>query len=186
METKVQFERLYYGMNVYSISDESGNTVELPAGVNPDEKSLTELLAVGWDDEAGRALVEAHILKLAIEAKLAEIDAYDNSDAVNGFVLDGMKMWLPYELREKIRSRLPVEEDAGRVTTTLWYGTVPVQLPITIARKLIDVIELYAIDCCDRTAAHKAAVSAMTDVDAVHAYDHTAGYPERPVISTQG
>lgn len=186
MKTKVKFERLYYGMHVYSISDEAEHTVELPAGVNPDEESsLQELLATDWGTQTDRALVVARLLELVKEAKIAEITAYDTSAAVNSFVLDGLPMWLPFELREKIRARLPEEEAAGRTMTTLWYGTVPVQLPIALARKLISKIELYAIDCCDRTAAHKAAVSAMTDIDAVKSYDHTTGYPERPVISSQ-
>lgn len=186
MKTTVKFERLYYGMRVYSISDEAGHSVELPAGTEPEEASLEGLLVTDWGSETDRALVGCRLLELVKEAKTAEITAYDESEAVNSFELDGLRMWLPFELREKIRARLPEEEAAGRTTTTLWYGIVPVQLPIALARKLISCIELYAIDCCDRTAAHKAAVAAMTDIDAVRAYDYTAGYPERPVITSQG
>lgn len=115
--------------------------------------------------------------------KLAEIAAYDTSEAVNSFVLNGMVMWLPFELREKVRARLPVEQSDGRTMTTLWYGTIPVQLPIDFAGRLMDKIELYAADCYDVTAAHKAAVEALDSIDAVEDYDYKRGYPERLVFS---
>lgn len=139
--------------------------------------------------EAGYVLVEEQPYQPTLEEvkaqKTAEIDRYDTSEAVNGFELNGMTMWLDFEKREKVRSRLPVEKEAGRETTTLWYGTVPVQLPIALAEHLIDRIELYAADCFDATAAHKAAVEALETKEAVEAYDFTQGYPERLVITTK-
>ena len=184
MKTTVKFERLYYGMRVYSISDEAGHTAELPAGTEPDEASLEGLLVTDWGSETDRALVGCRLLELVKEAKTAEITAYDESEAVNSFELDGLRMWLPFEMRQKIAERLPTEKNAGRTTTTLWYGTIPFQLPVTLAETLLDKIKLYAADCFDVTASHKAAVEAMTDIDAVRAYDYTTGYPERPVINT--
>lgn len=183
MKTTFKLERLYYGMSVYSISDEAGRSVELPAGVEPQAAPLTELLDSGWGSDSDRKIVEARLFDIAVATKLAEITAYDESEDVNSFDLNGQRMWLPFDMRQKIRSRLPVEEDAGRTSTTLWYGTTPVQLPIALARKLIKDVELYATDCYDRTAAHKAAVMSLTDRADVEAYDHTAGYPARPSLT---
>lgn len=185
MKTSAKFERLYYGMRVYSISDEAGQTVELPAGIEPDAESLAGLLAGDWGTDADRALVGTRLLELTVEAKLAEIDAYDTSEAVNGFVLDGAMAWLDRNTRGGLARRLASEANDGREVTTLWLDTRSFTLPIALAKALLDIVELYAADCFDVTARHKAAVAAMTDIESVRAYDHTSGYPDRPVISTR-
>lgn len=148
---------------------------------NPTEEQLA---AAGY--VAVEVAPHERTLEEAKAQKIAEIDAYDNSDAVNSFTLDGVRMWLEFERREKIRSRLPVEKGAGRDTTTLWYGTTPVRLPITLAEALLDRIELYAADCYDVTASHKAAVEGLDTVEGVDAYGYTTGYPEMLDINTEG
>lgn len=144
--------------------------------------SHEQLVAAGYEVKETQPYVPT--LDEVKAQKIAEIDRYDTSEAVNGFELDGMTMWLDFDTRQRIRSRLPVEKSAGRETTTLWYGTVPVPLPITLAEQLLDSIELYATDCYDVTAAHKAAVQALASIEEVEAYDHTTGYPERLIITT--
>lgn len=185
MNTFSRFERLYYGMPVYSISDSAGQTVELPAGIDPDAESLAGLLASDWGTDADRTIVWARLLELTIEAKLVEIDAYDTSEAVNGFILDGAMAWLDRDTRGGLARRLASEEAKGREMTTLWLDTRSFTLPIALAKKLLDIIELYAADCFDTTARHRAAVLAMRDIEEVRSYDHTSGYPEHPVINTQ-
>lgn len=174
-------------MYVYAIEAENGQRVELPPSVVPTIESLSELLDSDreWGTDADRAIVEAHLTALMREAKLKEIEAYDMSPAVNSFSLDGMVVWLDFELRSKLRSRLPVEEAAGRDTTTLWLGTHSFTMPVKLASALLDRIELYAADCFDVTSAHKAAVEALATREAIEAYDHTAGYPEHLTVSTQ-
>ena len=185
MKTSSKFERLYYGMDVYSISDSDGHTVELPPGLRPEEEALAGLLASGWGSEADRKLVGARLIDLAKEAKIAEINAYDKSEAVDGFILDNAFAWLDRDTRGGLSRRLCSEEAKGREITTLWLGTQCYTLPIPLAKKLLDIIELYAADCFDTTARHRAAVLALSDIEAVRSYDHTAGYPEHPVINTQ-
>lgn len=145
--------------------------------------SREQLIAAGYTEH--EAQQNTPTIEEVRQQKIAEIEAYDTSEAVNSFILDGMAMWLPFELREKIRTRLPVEKDAGRDTTTLWYGTTPVELPIELAGKLLDRIELYAADCYDVTARHKADIEALDSIEAIEVYDYTAGYPEKPEISTK-
>lgn len=187
MKVTSKFERLYYGMRVYSLTNEDGQTVELPAGLELTADSITTLLGDSeWGSVEDRALVEAFLLDLVIDAKIREIDAYDTSSAVNGFILDGELAWLDRNTRGGLGRRLASEKREGREISTLWLGTRNFPLPIPLAKSLLDIVEVYAADCFDVTAQHKATVLAMTDVDAVRAYDHTSGYPPRPVISTQG
>lgn len=116
--------------------------------------------------------------------KLDAITQYDSSPTVNGFCIDGKELWLEYDERVRIITRIESEESEGRADTTLWKGTMCFAMPIALARKLIRKLEVYAADCYDTTARHKAAIEAMTDPDAIEAYDITAGYPPKPQFST--
>ena len=200
MKTTAKQSNSYGGMKVYAIIASNGQQTTLPPDVQPTIDGLTTLLEGQYVDKGivmtdqytaqimqtlDRALVETHIVNLMREVKLREIEAYDSSPAVNSFNLDGMAVWLDFELRSKLRSRLPVEEAAGRNTTTLWLGTHSFTLPVTLASALLAMVELYAADCFDVPSAHKAAVEALDTREAIEAYDHTAGYREKLTVSTQ-
>lgn len=116
--------------------------------------------------------------------KIAEIDAYDTSEAVNAFMLDGNPVWLDKATRVGLMNSLNCEKDAGREETTLWLGTTPIMLPVDTAVTMLSELELYALACYNVTASHKAAVGAFETIEAVNAYDHTQGYPDRPRFST--
>lgn len=120
----------------------------------------------------------------AHNAKLDEITAYDNSDAVNSFTLDGLPMWLDKGTRVGLVNSVTTEKTAGHATTTLWYGTASVTIPVDAALSMLAALELYALACYNVTAAHRAAVCALTDPAAIEAYDHTAGYPSHPEFNT--
>jgi len=116
--------------------------------------------------------------------KIAEIDAYDTSEAVNSFSLDGSIVWLDKATRVGLMNSLGCEKAAGREQTTLWLGTTPIQLNIDRAISLLSAVELYALECYNVTAAHKAAIEVADSIEAIQSYDHTTGYPERLDIST--
>ena len=67
----------------------------------------------------------------------------------------------------------------GKTDTTLWANGVQYPLPLSTAVKMLYALEVYASMCYDQTQAHLAAIDAMTSVEEVEAYDHTAGYPEK-------
>ncbi len=119
-------------------------------------------------------------LRKAIADKIAEIDAYDTSEAVNSFTMQGQAMWLDKAMRVGLANSTAIQEAAGIETTTLWYGTQCYNLPVASAKAMLATLELYALECYNTTARHKAAVSALEDIEAVKAYDHTAGYPPKP------
>lgn len=121
----------------------------------------------------------------ARKAKTAEIDAYDTSEAVNSFTLDSQTMWLAKADRVGLSNSIAIEEAAGRTVTALWSGGTEYHIPIVAARRMLAALELYALDCFNVTARHKAAVASLDTVEAVETYDHTAGYPARPEFSTK-
>ena len=113
-------------------------------------------------------------------ALLHNIETYDTSPSVNGFLLNGSVEWIDIELRMKLCSRtLPEEKKAGKTSTVLWLGNKPYELPIETIEQIMHEIEIYAKACLDVTNSHKAKVLTLSDVSALVAYDYTAGYPEK-------
>ena len=110
---------------------------------------------------------------------LVELDKYDNSDAVNGFTLNGVNMWLDKETRNGLRLRFDSQKALGQEQTTLWYGITPISLPIDTATQMLQMLEVYASGCFDRTAQHKAAILNLSTIEEVFNYDYKAGYPAK-------
>ena len=111
---------------------------------------------------------------------LHNIETFDTSPSVNGFLLNGSVEWIDIELRMKLCSRtLPEEKKAGKTSTVLWLGNKPYELPIETIEQIMHEIEIYAKACLDVTNSHKAKVLTLSDVSALVAYDYTAGYPEK-------
>lgn len=143
--------------------------------------SAEQLAAAGYVPEEVQQLT----LEEMKARKMAEIDAYDTSAAVNEFVLDGAPAWLDKATRVGLANSLGCEKSAGRETTTLWMGTHPITMGIARAQELLGAVELYALECYNRTAAHKAAVEAMETAAEVEGYDYTTGYPDKLHITTE-
>lgn len=116
-------------------------------------------------------------LALAKREVLKKIEDYDTSPAVNGFYLNGERVWLDFELRDRVYQGNERLQRIGRTDTTLWLGKQCYNLSIEQAQNIISHIEAYAKDCYNVTAAHKVAVSELNSIEEVEKYDITAGYP---------
>lgn len=114
--------------------------------------------------------------------KIAEIDAYDQSDAVNGFVMNGQQSWINKETRVGLRNSTELEKLMGRKESVMWLDGHRFILPCNVALEMLMKLEVYAKDCFDRTEAHKAAVEALESKAAVEVYDYRVGYPEMIVF----
>lgn len=120
---------------------------------------------------------EGKTLEEAKEMLLAEIDAYDKSSAVNGFVLNGAVVWLDKATRVGLMNSTSITKAMGQPTTTLWLGDSKMEVPCDTAIQLLSALEMYALECFNVTAAHKVAVSELNSIEEVEKYDITAGYP---------
>lgn len=136
------------------------------------------------EDEIQKAFVEfsakmdALELELAKADKIAEIVAYDTSSAVNGFKLNGMLVWLDKATRVGLMNSTTIAKAAGQETTTLWLGDVKLVVDCDKAIQLLSVLEMYALECFNVTASHKATVGELKAIEEVEAYDYKAGYPK--------
>lgn len=147
------------------------------AGV-PTEQQLAE-----WGFEPYTPPVPARTLEVAKSEKIAEITAYDTSEAVNSFTLDGDTMWISRDDRISLMNSTTILKNAGQEATTLWYGGQKYTLPCDTLIQMLSALEVYALQCYDVTEEHKAAVNALTTIEEVDAYEYTTGYPEHLTFS---
>ena len=125
------------------------------------------------------AKMDALKLKQAKVEKIAEITAYDTSDKVNGFVLNGLLVWLDKATRVGLMNSTTIAKAAGQQTTTLWLGDVKLEADCDKAIQLLSALEMYALECFNVTSAHKAAVTDLKTIKEVEAFDVTADYPKQ-------
>lgn len=118
-------------------------------------------------------------LDRAKELVLREIDQYDTSPNVNGFMLNGVQVWLNKDTRVGLMNSITIEKNAGKEESTLWLNGIRITVNCDAAIQMLSSLELYALACYNRTAEHKSAVSQLTDISKVKAYDYTAGYPDK-------
>lgn len=118
-------------------------------------------------------------IDMAKAAKIAEIAAYSDSDAVNSLTFNGIKTWLTRTVRDGYDTSITAAKNLGETTVTFMVGDNEMQLPVDQARRVLDLVQRYADACFIVTERHKIAVKALQTVEEVERYDYTSGYPEK-------
>ena len=129
---------------------------------------------------------EGKTLEEAKEICLNEIEEYDVSPSVNGFILNGMLIpWSKndpnspnVEKRMGLRQNIADKVALGEEYITIWLKGMSFTMTCAQAEVLMRSIENYAYECFNVTAIHKQAVSELTTIEDVEAYDYKAGYPK--------
>lgn len=129
--------------------------------------------------ETGGMTSEAALTAAAQKMVLEQIDKYDTSPSVNGFILNGLRVWLNKDTRVGLMNSTQIAKGMGQTTTTLWFGGMKMEVDCDKAITLLSALEMYALECFNTTAKHKAAVEKMQTVEEVLGYDYTQGYPEQ-------
>ena len=132
-----------------------------------------DLVSEEWQERCKATLEKAK------KEKLAAILAYDTSSDVNGFMLNGNKVWLDKETRVGLMNSTQITRDMGQDTTTMWFDGYKLEVRCDMAIMLLSSLEMYALECFNVTAAHKKAVSELTTIEEVEAYDYKVGYPKQ-------
>lgn len=132
-----------------------------------------DLVSEEWQERCKATLEKAK------KEKLAAILAYDTSSDVNGFMLNGNKVWLDKETRVGLMNSTQITRDMGQDTTTMWFDGYKLEVRCDMAIMLLSSLEMYALECFNVTAAHKKAVSELTTIEEVEAYDYKTGYPKQ-------
>ena len=177
--------RLTVGDGVVLLLINGKQETEVMGGM-PDENGLATTEAVvrkvwvydGVRLETGGMTSEAALTAAAQKMVLAEIEKHDTSSAVNGFILNGQRVWLDKATRVGLMNSTTIAKAMGQPTTTLWLGDAKLVVECDKAIQLLSALEMYALECFNVTAVHKKAVAEMSTVESLLAYDYTAGYPE--------
>ena len=142
--------------------------------ISPSEEVLAQ---AGYHEYVPTYTAE-ELLSMAKSSKLAEIETYDQSDAVNSFTLGDAPMWLDAPTRQQLRISIEAYQAQGIETVTKWFGGQEFTFPCQSWLQMLALLEVYAAEVLNVTEAHKAAVIALDTIAAVEAYDITAGYPQ--------
>jgi hypothetical protein len=123
--------------------------------------------------EPGRTLAQA------IAGKIAEIDACDNSDEVNSFLFNGQKTWIDAGTRAVFRNSIDSAELLQEETIQMPVCGTILTVPVLQAKIMLAKIQRYADNAALVTLQHKDAVSTLTDIADVDAYNFKIGYPAK-------
>ena len=146
--------------------------------ISPTEETLLEH---GYE----RVEVPENKLQQAIEEKVAEIRAYNDSNAVNEFTLDGMTAWVDLEKRLPIHRDIVLDIEKGKEESTIWLNGHKLVLNSQLALRMINALESYAYQAYNVTQTHIFAVKQLTSVEEVEKYDHTTNYPPKLNLKTK-
>lgn len=178
--------RLTVGDGVVLLLINGKEETEISGGMS-DENGLATTEAVvrkvwvydGVRLETGGMTSEAALTAAAQKMVQEQIDKYDTSPSVNGFMLNGLRVWLNKDTRVGLMNSTQIAKAMGKTTTTLWFGGMQIEVNCDKAIQLLSALEMYALECFNVTAAHKKAVAELNTVEEVLEYDYTKGYPEQ-------
>ena len=125
--------------------------------------------------------IESPISKLDQAKKeiIRKIDEYDTSVNVNSFKLNGVDVWLSKDTRVGLMNSISIEKAAGKEQSVLWFNSICVTVNCDSAIQMLSALELYALDCYNKTSQHKINVQNLSSIEEVHNYDYTQGYPSK-------
>ena len=115
----------------------------------------------------------------AIEKKIAEIEAYDNSDAVNSFTYNNIPLWFSAEVRAGFKNSIESASLLGETTISIPTTAGIINLSLDDAKIMLAKIQRYADACYLVTMRHKQEVSMLMSVKDVNACDITSEYPDK-------
>ena len=154
-------------------------TRKIENGVFTGIPSVGLLTEWGFEEWAEPAPTPEELLQRAKAEKIAGLEAYDSSPAVNSFSIGGSDMWLTVSERQQIATQISACEAVGRTTMTRWFGGAGYTFPIEVWKQMLVALEVYAGDAINVTEAHRAAIGNLESVSEVENYDFTTGYPNK-------
>lgn len=154
--------------------------------INPSEEQLLAAGYVEYVPPTPEAPTEEELLEKAKRRKLSELHEYDNSSEVNDCIIvyqgEEIHYWANKternDLKNAVRDCIAMGRDTYRLD--LRDKGVSIALPCEALLQMLSALEIYAIDCYNRTTDHEFGIKVLTTKDEIEAYDFTIGYPSIP------
>lgn len=153
---------------------------------NPTEEMV---LADGWVEyvpPTPAEPTEEELVQIAKNRKLRELHEYDESKEVNDCVIvyegNELHYWADKHERGSLESAVRNSMALGRTHYRLDLRELGVSLNIPCEKllQMLAVLEVYAIDCYNKTTDHEFAIKALATRDEIEVYDFIIGYPDIP------
>lgn len=125
-----------------------------------------------------KARYTALLLNAAKQRKLDEITAYNTSDNVDAFLLNGEKHWLTLDERKAAELSTKAHQTLGHDTTEQCLGGKFYTIPCGTLLLMLAQLEVYALYCFNNAIRQQAEVNNLASLEEVENYDVTKGYPE--------
>ena len=125
------------------------------------------------------------LVKTAKTRKLYNLEEYDNSSEVNDCIIVYQGQELHYwankternDLKNAIRDCVAMGRTEYRLD--LRDKGISITLLCELLLQMMAALEVYAIDCYNKTTDHNYAIKALETLEEVEAYDYEVGYPEK-------
>lgn len=161
------------------VLNKDGNVV-----FNPTEEMV---LADGWTEYVFQRfeLPMEMQLQQAKDRKIRELERYDESSEVNDCIIvyQGQEIhyWASKDERNDLKSAVKDCISVGRETYRLDLRDkgLSMEIQCELLLQMLAALEVYAIDCYNKTTDHEFAIKALATIEEVEAYDFKVGYPEK-------
>ena len=117
--------------------------------------------------------------------RLLVLRDYDSSKEVNiCYIILGdnqLSYWADRTERSSLKTAVQDCIALGRTTYRLDLREKKVSIDINceLLLQMLSALEVYAVDCYNKTTDHEYAISALETIEEVESYDFKVGYPEK-------
>lgn len=124
-------------------------------------------------------------IKRAKQAKIRDIEYYDSSKEVNTCTIqmgeNSIQYWANKTERSSLKTAIQDCITMGRETYRLDLRDANISVEVSCEKllQMLAALEVYAIDCYNKTTDHIFTVNALETLEEVEAYDYKVGYPEK-------
>lgn len=154
--------------------------------INPSEEQLLAAGYVEYVPPTPEVPTEEELLVEAKRHKLSELHEYDNSSEVNDCIIVYQEQELHYwankternDLKNAVRDCVAMGRTEYRLD--LRDKGISITLLCELLLQMMAALEVYAIDCYNKTTDHEFAIKSLTTKDEIEAYDFKVGYPSIP------
>lgn len=155
--------------------------------INP---SLELIVEDGWEEynEKNCVFSEEDTLEDVIDSVIQDVISYDKSDNINICYISFKGNVIPYWADKLERSSLKIAVQDSVQQGRTHYRLDIRELGVAVnmeCDKLLDILsklEVYAIDCYNKTTDHIFAIKELTSIEDVNSYDYKCGYPDKLVF----
>lgn len=156
--------------------------------INPTEEQILEAGYIEYIAPTPVVPTDDELLARAKKRKIEVIKDYDSSESVNNCIIsyDGQSLnyWADKSERDSLKGAIRDCITMGRAQYRLDLREIGLAIWVNCEKLLamMSSLEVYAIDCFNKTTDHIFAVQACETIEEVDAYDNTLGYPEVPTF----